>query len=155
MRAASIRLAWGCNKRASVLEDKDALQRRIDPAARYALLDQLAWSPQCRFDSTEEGNVLAIERQTLVPSLSTRAREGSHRSLKIVTERIIATPTEELLNLVNTGVSIHIGLWTLSLVIDLFEASDIVRELWAGVDLFVQCCLQLDGLFLNLFKIEG
>ena len=78
MRAASIRLAWGCNKRASVLEDKDALQRRIDPAARYALLDQLDLSLQGGVATTDEGNVLAGERRTLVPSLSTRTREGNH-----------------------------------------------------------------------------
>lgn len=37
-----------------VLEDKVALKRRIDQAARYAPLDQLALSPQCGFASTEE-----------------------------------------------------------------------------------------------------
>jgi len=45
------------------LEDKDALKRRIDQAARYAPLDQLALSPQCGFASTEEGNVLTYEQQ--------------------------------------------------------------------------------------------
>jgi hypothetical protein len=94
------------------------------------------------------------KKPTLVPSLTTKAREGNHCSLKIVTERIIATPTEELLNLVNNGVSIHIGLWTLGLIIDLFEAFDIVREFWIGIDLFVQGCIQLAGLFLNLLEVE-
>jgi len=46
-----------------VLEDKDALKRRIDQAARYAPLDQLALSPQCGFASTEEGNVLTYDEQ--------------------------------------------------------------------------------------------
>ena len=41
------------------LESKDALKRRIDEAAKFAALDQLAISPQCGFASTEEGNVLA------------------------------------------------------------------------------------------------
>lgn len=38
------------------LEAKDALKRRIDQAARYVPLDQLALSPQCGFASTVEGN---------------------------------------------------------------------------------------------------
>ena len=46
-----------------VLEDKDALKRRIDQAARYVPLDQLALSPQCGFASTEEGNVLTYDEQ--------------------------------------------------------------------------------------------
>ena len=45
------------------LEDKDALKRRIDQAARYVALDQLALSPQCGFASTEEGNRLTYEQQ--------------------------------------------------------------------------------------------
>jgi 5-methyltetrahydropteroyltriglutamate--homocysteine methyltransferase len=45
------------------LEDKDALKRRIDEAARYVSLDQLALSPQCGFASTEEGNLLTYEQQ--------------------------------------------------------------------------------------------
>ena len=43
------------------LESKDDLKRRIDEAAKFAPLDQLAISPQCGFASTEEGNVLAEE----------------------------------------------------------------------------------------------
>ena len=46
-----------------VLEDKDALKHRIDQAARYVPLDQLALSPQCGFASTEEGNVLTYDEQ--------------------------------------------------------------------------------------------
>ena len=38
------------------LESKDALKRRIDEAARYVDLDQLALSPQCGFPSTAPGN---------------------------------------------------------------------------------------------------
>ena len=45
------------------LEEKDALKRRIEEAAKYAPLDQLAISPQCGFASTEEGNVLTVEAQ--------------------------------------------------------------------------------------------
>jgi 5-methyltetrahydropteroyltriglutamate--homocysteine methyltransferase len=45
------------------LESKDALKRRIDEAAKYISIDQLALSPQCGFASSEEGNVLAEEQQ--------------------------------------------------------------------------------------------
>jgi 5-methyltetrahydropteroyltriglutamate--homocysteine methyltransferase len=45
------------------LETKDLLKRRIEEAAKYAPLDQLAISPQCGFASTEEGNVLTVEEQ--------------------------------------------------------------------------------------------
>jgi 5-methyltetrahydropteroyltriglutamate--homocysteine methyltransferase len=45
------------------LETKDALRRRIDEAAKFVGLDQLALSPQCGFASSEEGNVLAEEDQ--------------------------------------------------------------------------------------------
>jgi len=45
------------------LESKDALKRRIDEAARYAPLDQLALSPQCGFSSTVHGNDIAVEAQ--------------------------------------------------------------------------------------------
>jgi 5-methyltetrahydropteroyltriglutamate--homocysteine methyltransferase len=45
------------------LETKDLLKRRIEEAAKYAPLDQLAISPQCGFASTEEGNTLTVEEQ--------------------------------------------------------------------------------------------
>jgi 5-methyltetrahydropteroyltriglutamate--homocysteine methyltransferase len=45
------------------LEDADAIRRRIDEAARFAPLDQLALSPQCGFASTEEGNTLTEDEQ--------------------------------------------------------------------------------------------
>jgi 5-methyltetrahydropteroyltriglutamate--homocysteine methyltransferase len=45
------------------LENKDAIKRRIDEAAKYIALDQLCLSPQCGFASTEEGNVLAEDEQ--------------------------------------------------------------------------------------------
>ena len=45
------------------LESKDMIKRRIDEAAKFAALDQLALSPQCGFASTEEGNVLAEHEQ--------------------------------------------------------------------------------------------
>ena len=45
------------------METKDALKRRIDEAAKYAPLDQLALSPQCGFSSTVHGNNIAVEAQ--------------------------------------------------------------------------------------------
>ena len=45
------------------LESKDTIKRRIDEAAKFCPLDQLALSPQCGFASTEEGNVLTEDQQ--------------------------------------------------------------------------------------------
>ena len=45
------------------LEDKDQLKRRIEEAARFVPLDQLAISPQCGFSSTVEGNALTRDEQ--------------------------------------------------------------------------------------------
>jgi 5-methyltetrahydropteroyltriglutamate--homocysteine methyltransferase len=49
--------------KSGTLEDKDAIKRRIEQAAKFVPLDQLCLSPQCGFASTEEGNVLAEEEQ--------------------------------------------------------------------------------------------
>jgi 5-methyltetrahydropteroyltriglutamate--homocysteine methyltransferase len=46
--------------KSGALEGKDALKRRIDEAAKYAPLDQLALSPQCGFSSTVEGNKVTL-----------------------------------------------------------------------------------------------
>jgi 5-methyltetrahydropteroyltriglutamate--homocysteine methyltransferase len=45
------------------LEDPQAVMRRIDSAARFAPLEQLALSPQCGFASTCEGNKVSVEDQ--------------------------------------------------------------------------------------------
>jgi 5-methyltetrahydropteroyltriglutamate--homocysteine methyltransferase len=45
------------------LENKDALKRRIEEAAKYAPMEQLALSPQCGFSSTVHGNLIAVEDQ--------------------------------------------------------------------------------------------
>lgn len=45
------------------LESKDELKRRIDEAARFAPLEQLALSPQCGFSSGIGGNVMTIEEE--------------------------------------------------------------------------------------------
>ncbi len=50
------------SKRAQ-LEDAEQLARRIDEAARYVPLENLALSPQCGFASTAEGNLLTEEDQ--------------------------------------------------------------------------------------------
>jgi 5-methyltetrahydropteroyltriglutamate--homocysteine methyltransferase len=49
--------------KSGTLEKKDEVKRRIDEAAKFAPLEQLAVSPQCGFASTEEGNVLAENEQ--------------------------------------------------------------------------------------------
>src|SRR5579862_1582136 len=43
------------------LETKDELKRRIEEAAKYCPLDQLALSPQCGFSSTIEGNDVTVD----------------------------------------------------------------------------------------------
>ena len=45
------------------LEDKSALARRIDEAARVVDLDRLAVSPQCGFASVDTGNPLSAGMQ--------------------------------------------------------------------------------------------
>jgi 5-methyltetrahydropteroyltriglutamate--homocysteine methyltransferase len=49
--------------KSGALEQKDAIRRRIDAAAKFVDMDQLALSPQCGFASTEEGNILAEDEQ--------------------------------------------------------------------------------------------
>jgi 5-methyltetrahydropteroyltriglutamate--homocysteine methyltransferase len=45
------------------LESRDMLLRRIEEAAKFVDIEQLALSPQCGFASTEEGNALAEDEQ--------------------------------------------------------------------------------------------
>lgn len=45
------------------LEDKNTIKHRLQEAAKFAPLEQLAVSPQCGFASTEEGNVLSEDEQ--------------------------------------------------------------------------------------------
>jgi 5-methyltetrahydropteroyltriglutamate--homocysteine methyltransferase len=45
------------------LESQDELRRRIDEAARYVPIENLAISPQCGFASTSQGNVLTPDEQ--------------------------------------------------------------------------------------------
>ncbi len=45
------------------LESKDEIKRRIDEAAKFAPIEQLALSPQCGFASTVHGNDITTEQQ--------------------------------------------------------------------------------------------
>ncbi|MGD2133160.1 MAG: 5-methyltetrahydropteroyltriglutamate--homocysteine S-methyltransferase [Maricaulaceae bacterium] len=45
------------------LEDKDDVKRRINEAAEYMPLEQMALSPQCGFSSTVHGNELEVSQQ--------------------------------------------------------------------------------------------
>ena len=45
----------------SDLESKDELKQRIDEAAKYVDLDQLALSPQCGFSSNAIGNLVTVD----------------------------------------------------------------------------------------------
>jgi methionine synthase II (cobalamin-independent) len=45
------------------LESQDALRRRIDEAARFVPLENLALSPQCGFASVAAGNLLSMDDQ--------------------------------------------------------------------------------------------
>ena len=46
-----------------VARKQDEIKRRINEAAKYLSLDQLALSPQCGFSSTIAGNKLTVEEQ--------------------------------------------------------------------------------------------
>ena len=56
------------------LEKKDDIKRRLEEAAKFAPLDQLAVSPQCGFASTEEGNILSEEEQWAKLSSRSKSR---------------------------------------------------------------------------------
>lgn len=49
--------------KAGALEDKEALKRRIDEAAKVVPLENLRLSPQCGFASTHHGNALSEDEQ--------------------------------------------------------------------------------------------
>jgi methionine synthase II (cobalamin-independent) len=51
------------SSKSAVLEDKDALKRRIDEATKFTALDRLGISPQCGFASTAGGNPLSVDDQ--------------------------------------------------------------------------------------------
>ena len=45
------------------LESVDELKRRIEEAARYVPLEQIAISPQCGFSSDVVGNLISLDDQ--------------------------------------------------------------------------------------------
>jgi 5-methyltetrahydropteroyltriglutamate--homocysteine methyltransferase len=49
--------------KSGALETKDDIRRRLEEAAKFVPLEQLALSPQCGFASTEEGNILTEDEQ--------------------------------------------------------------------------------------------
>lgn len=49
--------------KSGALEDKDALKRRIDEAAKLVPLESICLSPQCGFASTHHGNALSEDEQ--------------------------------------------------------------------------------------------
>jgi len=49
--------------KSGTLEPKDLVKRRLDEAAKFMPMEQMALSPQCGFASTEEGNLLTEEQQ--------------------------------------------------------------------------------------------
>ena len=51
------------------METADEIQRRIDEAARYVPLEQLALSPQCGFSSTVLGNNITVDAEIAKLSL--------------------------------------------------------------------------------------
>ena len=51
------------------MESADEIKRRIDEAARYVPLEQLALSPQCGFSSTVLGNNITVDAETAKLSL--------------------------------------------------------------------------------------
>ena len=58
------RWCWGLvTSKKGALESKDTIKRRIDEAAKFCPLDQLALSTQCGFSSTVAGNKLTVEQQ--------------------------------------------------------------------------------------------
>ena len=61
-RGKSVVLGLVSSKLAA-MESADHLARRIDEAAKYVPLENLALSPQCGFASTMEGNLLTEEQQ--------------------------------------------------------------------------------------------
>jgi methionine synthase II (cobalamin-independent) len=51
------------------LEKKDDIKRRIDEAAKFVPIEQLALSPQCGFASNAEGNALTVDQEQAKLSL--------------------------------------------------------------------------------------
>jgi 5-methyltetrahydropteroyltriglutamate--homocysteine methyltransferase len=63
VRSGAVVVLGLVSSKTPVLESQDDLRRRIDEAARYVPLENLALSPQCGFASTCAGNVLTPDEQ--------------------------------------------------------------------------------------------
>ncbi|HLH82560.1 MAG TPA: cobalamin-independent methionine synthase II family protein [Trebonia sp.] len=63
MRPGAVVVLGLVSSKTPVLEPQDDLRRRIDEAARYVPMENLAISPQCGFASTSQGNVLTADEQ--------------------------------------------------------------------------------------------
>ncbi len=51
------------SSKTSTMETADQLKRRIDEAARFVPIEQLALSPQCGFASSIAGNIISEDEQ--------------------------------------------------------------------------------------------
>ena len=63
------------------METKDELKLRIEEAARYMPLEQMALSPQCGFSSTVHGNDIAFDSQAAKLRLVTEVAQDVWGSL--------------------------------------------------------------------------
>ena len=63
MRPGAVVVLGLVSTKTPALEPQDVLRRRIDEAAKYVPLENLAISPQCGFASTSAGNVLTPDQQ--------------------------------------------------------------------------------------------
>lgn len=57
------------------IESKDDLERRIDQAARFAPLEQLALSPQCGSESDIDGNMTTAQEMAKLRLVVETARK--------------------------------------------------------------------------------
>ena len=67
--------------KSGAMETEDLLLRRIEEAARYVPIEQLALSPQCGFASVKEGNNIAFDEQRRKLELTVKVAEKVWGSL--------------------------------------------------------------------------
>lgn len=65
------------------LENQNDIKRRIDQAAKYASIDQLALSPQCGFSSTVHGNNVTLSDQKAKLQLTVDIAQSVWGSIEI------------------------------------------------------------------------
>lgn len=65
------------------LENHNDIKRRIDQAAKYASIDQLALSPQCGFSSTVHGNNVTLSDQKAKLQLTVEIAQSVWGSIEI------------------------------------------------------------------------